>query len=81
METNAFYKTSANKVTIYLQEKKISQLIIERTSIFFYINIYTLNKNIYSHQTYIYMLRYTWEQKNIHIKYKKIQPENNRKKD
>ena len=25
------------------------------------------------------MLRYTWEQKNIHIKYKKIQPKNNRK--
>ena len=39
--------------------------------VYFYINIYTLNKKIYNHQAYIYMLRYTWEQKNIHIKYKK----------
>ena len=45
---------------------------------FFYINIYTLNKKIYSQQVYINMLWYTWEQKNIHIKYKK-QHKNNRK--
>ena len=47
--------------------------------VYFYINIYTLNKKIYNHQAYIYMLRYTWEQKNIHIKYKKIQPKKIRK--
>ena len=45
---------------------------------FFYINIYTLNKKIYNQQVYINMLWYTWEQKNIHIKYKK-QHKNNRK--
>ena len=46
---------------------------------FFYINIYTLSKTFYNHQAYIYMLWYTWEQKNIHIKYKKKQPKNSRK--
>ena len=39
--------------------------------LFFYINIYTLNKKIYNHQVYIYMSWYTWGQKNIHMKYKK----------
>ena len=41
---------------------------------FFYISIYTLNqktKNLQSPDIYIYMLWYTWEQKNIHIKLKK----------
>ena len=27
------------------------------------INIYALNKKIYNHHAYKYMLRYTWEQK------------------
>ena len=39
--------------------------------IYIYINIYTLNQNIYNHQVYIYMLWYTWEQKNVRIKYEK----------
>ena len=47
--------------------------------LFFYINIYTLNKKICNHQAYIYMLWYTWEQKNMHIKHKKTQSKNNRK--
>ena len=50
-----------------------------RSFLFFYIHIYTLNKKIYNHQAYIYMLLYTWEQKNIHMKYQKIHPKNNRK--
>ena len=54
-------------------------LYFRRYFLFFYINIYTLNKKIYNHQAYIYMLWYTWEQKNIHIKYQKINPKNSRK--
>ena len=45
---------------------------------FLFINIYTLYKKHYNHQVSIYMLWYTWEQKIIHIKYKK-QPKNNGK--
>ena len=43
----------------------------KRPIFFFYINIYTLNKKIYTRQVCIHMLGYSWEQKNIHIKYKK----------
>ena len=56
-----------------------SLLYFLRVFLFFYINIYTLNKKIYNQQAYIYMLWYTWDQKNIHMKYKKIHPKNNRK--
>ena len=53
------------------KETKKQKLHQHKRPFFFYINIYTLNKKIYTHQVYIHMLGYTWEQKDIHIKYKK----------
>ena len=45
--------------------------------VFFYINIYSLNQKIFRH-TYI-CCDAPGNKKNIHIKYKKIQPKKNRK--
>ena len=47
--------------------------------IFLYINIYTLAEKNCNYQVYIYMLWYTWEQKNIDIT-KNLKDENDKNK-